>query len=65
MGLLLNGVGDLVKKDKEKAKVLNAFLTSVCSYKTPFRNLRSLRTVEGPEQERLGAQWTRIKLGNT
>lgn len=30
VGLLLKG--DLVKKDREKAKVLNVFMTSVCLY---------------------------------
>lgn len=34
VGLLLDGAGDLVTKDMEKAKVFNAFFTSVFTGKT-------------------------------
>lgn len=34
VSLLLNGAGDLVTKDMEKAKVFNAFFTSVFTGKT-------------------------------
>lgn len=54
MGLLLNGAGDLVTKEKEKAKVLNAALShpSILSpVSSAFWNARLLS--EGQEQGRL------------
>lgn len=37
VGLLLDGAGDLVTKDMEKAKVFNAFFTSVFPDKTSLQ----------------------------
>lgn len=54
VGLLLNGAGDLVTKEKEKAKVLNAALShpSILSpVNSAFRDARLLS--EGWEQGRL------------
>lgn len=37
MGILLSGAGELVTKDMEMAKILNAFFNSVCTGKTGFQ----------------------------
>jgi len=37
VGFLLNGAGELVAKDIEKAKIFSAFLNSVCTGKTSFQ----------------------------
>lgn len=46
VGPLLHGVGDLVKKDMEKAEVLHAFFASVTSGKI------CLQESQGPENNR-------------
>lgn len=43
MGLLLNGEGDVVTYDTEKAMGLNAFFPSVLSSKTTLQESRLLR----------------------
>lgn len=43
VGLLLNGAGDLVTKDTEKAGVLNAIILLVLLVRPAFGNHRPLR----------------------
>lgn len=51
VGLLLNGEGDLVTKDKEKANILNTFLPHPLLVRPAFRNRRP--ETRGLEQGRL------------
>ena len=46
VGLLLNGAGELMTKDVEKAKILNAFLDSVFIGKTGFQESEISETSE-------------------
>ena len=63
VGLLLNGAGDLVTKDMEKAEVFNAFFASFFTDKT------GLQESWGPQSNRKvwskkHPRWRRIRLGN-
>lgn len=63
VGLLLNGAGDLVTKDTEKAGVLNAIILLVLLVRPAFGNHRPLRAGGSLEQEDV-PWWRRTRSWN-
>lgn len=65
MGLVLNGAGDLVTKDREKVKVLNTFfLFFFFSVRPDFSNSRPLKPEGISREMKTCLHWRRIGLGS-
>ena len=65
MGLVPNGTGDLVTKDMEKVKVLNAFFPLVFTVRLDFSNPRPLRPKGKSRARKTCPQLRRTGLGST
>ena len=64
MGLLLNGEGDTVTKDTEKAEVLNAFFTSVFTNQASLKQFLAAETRGEFAARKTSPWWKSIKLEN-